>query len=218
MTTTQLTLIDGRRALELLEEAVAERGRAFIYNNDFPDDCAYMAYRRESFVDDELVPGATTEPACIIGVALSNLGIDGESLEVLTPTLPLLAGFVQAPGAVNPREYRRDPVDPKLYSHQVLRRCVPEEQPVGVGFLGYELDENATRIWWAAQVTQDSGRTWGAALDLATAVAANLGVIGLRFCIDADCPACGYPERWIDHELQAFGCNNCTYRSQEREK
>lgn len=39
---------------------------------------------------------------------------------------------------------------------------------------------------------------------------------GYRFCIDADCPCCGYPERWFDGEK--FGCSRCTYVSQERDQ
>lgn len=36
----------------------------------------------------------------------------------------------------------------------------------------------------------------------------------IRFCIDADCPNCDWPERWYDGEQ--FGCNKCEYRSAER--
>lgn len=38
----------------------------------------------------------------------------------------------------------------------------------------------------------------------------------VRFCIDEDCPSCGFPERWLDHSLGVFGCNKCDYTSTER--
>lgn len=38
----------------------------------------------------------------------------------------------------------------------------------------------------------------------------------IRICIDADCPKCGWPERWYDGER--FGCNKCEYRSAERNR
>lgn len=34
--------------------------------------------------------------------------------------------------------------------------------------------------------------------------------------IDADCPSCGYPERWFDTATELFGCPKCTYTSRER--
>lgn len=45
----------------------------------------------------------------------------------------------------------------------------------------------------------------------------------IRVCIDADCPGCGWPERWADaapdlSEIKTFGCNKCEYRSQERDR
>ena len=43
----------------------------------------------------------------------------------------------------------------------------------------------------------------------------------IRVCIDADCPNCGYPERWADvtpdlRIIHTYGCNQCTYRSNDR--
>lgn len=47
----------------------------------------------------------------------------------------------------------------------------------------------------------------------------------LRFCIDADCPGCGFPERFLVREIRPdgspgaamFGCSKCDYISQERD-
>lgn len=39
---------------------------------------------------------------------------------------------------------------------------------------------------------------------------------GLRLVIDADCPACGWPEWWFNGD--DFGCNKCDYRSRERNR
>lgn len=36
------------------------------------------------------------------------------------------------------------------------------------------------------------------------------------FCIDADCPSCGWAERTYDTATQLFGCAKCAYVSQER--
>lgn len=46
----------------------------------------------------------------------------------------------------------------------------------------------------------------------------------MRFCIDADCPGCGFPERVLIREVLPDGspgggvytCNKCDYKSQER--
>ncbi|MFF4595289.1 hypothetical protein [Amycolatopsis sp. NPDC001319] len=35
-------------------------------------------------------------------------------------------------------------------------------------------------------------------------------------CIDADCPACGWPERTLTLPQAIFGCPQCTYTSIER--
>lgn len=39
----------------------------------------------------------------------------------------------------------------------------------------------------------------------------------LRICIDANCPACDWPERWFSPERQLFGCPKCDFTSIERE-
>lgn len=47
-----------------------------------------------------------------------------------------------------------------------------------------------------------------------------------RVCIDADCPDCGWPERWADldfsrpvgEEPPIFGCSRCPYESKERNR
>ncbi|WP_020673851.1 hypothetical protein [Amycolatopsis nigrescens] len=36
-------------------------------------------------------------------------------------------------------------------------------------------------------------------------------------CIDADCPACGWPERWLSMATRLFGCPKCPYTSTERD-
>jgi hypothetical protein len=37
-----------------------------------------------------------------------------------------------------------------------------------------------------------------------------------RFAIDADCPCCGWPERYFATATRKFGCIKCTYTSDER--
>ena len=42
-----------------------------------------------------------------------------------------------------------------------------------------------------------------------------------RFAIDADCPACGWFERWAQHLVDGtvlFGCSKCSYTSAERDR
>lgn len=38
----------------------------------------------------------------------------------------------------------------------------------------------------------------------------------VRLCIDADCPQCGWGERWFEPDRQLFGCAKCDYTSKER--
>jgi hypothetical protein len=38
----------------------------------------------------------------------------------------------------------------------------------------------------------------------------------LRLAIDADCPKCGWAERWFSPSRQLFGCSKCSYTSTER--
>lgn len=64
--------IDKARALELLEQAVAERGVDYRYN--YPS-CAYV--QRDSAID------VRPHPACIVGLALSLAGVPIETLEQL---------------------------------------------------------------------------------------------------------------------------------------
>lgn len=54
--------IDGARALELLEAAVAERGADYVYPHEL---CEYTLDH---------------QPACIVGVALAKAGVDPELL------------------------------------------------------------------------------------------------------------------------------------------
>lgn len=44
----------------------------------------------------------------------------------------------------------------------------------------------------------------------------TLGGDGIRIAIDADCPGCGWPERWFDTLTRHFGCVKCSYTSDER--
>jgi hypothetical protein len=44
----------------------------------------------------------------------------------------------------------------------------------------------------------------------------TLGGNGLRMAIDANCPHCGWPERFYDTTTRHFGCIKCTYVSDER--
>jgi hypothetical protein len=39
----------------------------------------------------------------------------------------------------------------------------------------------------------------------------------VHICIDADCPSCHWPERWVSPAEQIFGCPKCPYTSHERE-
>lgn len=44
----------------------------------------------------------------------------------------------------------------------------------------------------------------------------TLGGDGLRVAVDADCPHCGWPERYFDTTTRRFGCLYCRYTSDER--
>lgn len=39
----------------------------------------------------------------------------------------------------------------------------------------------------------------------------------LHICIDADCPACGWPERWFSPDRSLFGCSKCSFTSTQRD-
>jgi len=39
----------------------------------------------------------------------------------------------------------------------------------------------------------------------------------IRLAIDADCPHCGWPERFFDTGTKTFGCRKCDYTSEERD-
>jgi hypothetical protein len=39
----------------------------------------------------------------------------------------------------------------------------------------------------------------------------------LRICIDADCPSCGWPERWFSPDRRLFGCPKCDVTSRNRD-
>ncbi|MCU1685786.1 MAG: hypothetical protein JWQ81_6525 [Amycolatopsis sp.] len=39
----------------------------------------------------------------------------------------------------------------------------------------------------------------------------------LHLCIDADCPNCGWPERWFAPATRLFGCPKCTHTSTTRD-
>ncbi|MFA8415139.1 hypothetical protein ACEPTV_33380, partial [Burkholderia pseudomallei] len=44
----------------------------------------------------------------------------------------------------------------------------------------------------------------------------QLGGDGIRIPVDANCPACGWPERVFDTITRRFGCVRCAYTSDER--
>ena len=44
----------------------------------------------------------------------------------------------------------------------------------------------------------------------------SLGGDGIRVAVDADCPACGWPERFFDTMSRRFGCIQCGHTSDER--
>lgn len=46
----------------------------------------------------------------------------------------------------------------------------------------------------------------------------------IKFCLDEDCPRCGYPEIWTEAEPRRLdagairhGCNPCGWRSDDRQ-
>lgn len=52
--------------------------------------------------------------------------------------------------------------------------------------------------------------------EMANIVRNAAGGENVRLCIDADCPNCGWAERWFDTETELFGCSKCDYTSQDR--
>lgn len=51
----------------------------------------------------------------------------------------------------------------------------------------------------------------------ATGAAAIASAEAVVIAVDADCPACRWPERTYSTETRTFGCIKCTYTSDERE-
>jgi hypothetical protein len=71
---TDVIEINKERAIELLEQAVAERGEDFVYYNAYQENYAnYGACRYQ--IDGE--------PACLVGLALAKAGVSPEGLNLL---------------------------------------------------------------------------------------------------------------------------------------
>lgn len=68
--------IDKRKAIQLLEQAVAERGEDYVYGEHFKY-CEYTSHPELANYDDMF-------PACVVGVAMVNAGIPVEVLDDIT--------------------------------------------------------------------------------------------------------------------------------------
>lgn len=72
---------------------------------------------------------------------------------------------------------------------------------------GYGMDPNAAE-WLLTAEPCDHSQAHGDQ---------RLGGEGPRIAVDADCPACGWPERVFDTITRRFGCIRCAYTSDERD-
>jgi hypothetical protein len=82
--------IDKARALQLLEEAVAERGADYVYPHQH---CDYAV--RDSAID------VAPAPACIVGVALAKAGVSIAVLETLDGSVSCAASMLRQMGTVH---------------------------------------------------------------------------------------------------------------------
>ena len=163
MTVTTFEAIGLTTALELLEKAVAARGRDYRYTDRF---CTteYVSYPK-SDTDDNGNPFEDSDRLvnCLIAEALHQHGVDTWELEELDASLPELAGFTTTTGESNRFKYN----DTHTYVHRQLFDLCDAD----LAMLGVQLTEDAARVWWAAQRVQDDNHPWGEALDKATEVA-----------------------------------------------
>ena len=160
MTVTTFEVIDVTAALDLLEKAVATRGRDYRYTDRF-DSTEYVSYSKDTTEEEEM-QGADRLVNCLIAEALHQHGVDTWELEQLSDSMPGLAGF-RTTGDANRFHY----ADTHTYVHKNLMDLGEAE----LSMLGVQLTEDAARVWWAAQRVQDDNHPWGEALDKAIEVA-----------------------------------------------
>lgn len=136
--------IDKRKAIELLEAAVAERGADYVYGDHF-NECLYASY-----VEDRAVP----VPSCIVGVAMNKLGIPADRLVDIYGTVPEVSGDFENEVGI-------------LLSENAIKvfRAAQIIQDASLsGSLYDDVHEKSTKVVKAEQ-------TWGKALEAAKAVA-----------------------------------------------
>lgn len=149
--------IDLDRALELLDEAVAERGEDYVY----PEDIA-CSYWRETC--DQI--GTLCEPGCLVGLAWNRAGISADQLAELNGGSVLTEAGFETPSYEVPTGVNRDRA-----AHFFATMELSDLGESGLVGLGFDMDEGAARVLQAAQHWQDIRKTWGEARDFAREVA-----------------------------------------------
>lgn len=66
------------------------------------------------------------------------------------------------------------------------------------------------------QIAKDLSERWPDLLRAARERFEAIGTAELWFCIDADCPNCGWAERRFSADRNVFGCSKCDYESTDR--
>jgi hypothetical protein len=170
--TTAVTeiVIDKNRALELIDQAVAERGADFCYGDLFAGPCSYTYVRFDE--DDDVVA------ACLVGVALHDAGVPIRELENLAGSALGLWGFGPDFDAIRdtwgtevPFEGEpRDPDDVPAYAATMPLADFRDK----AGALP-DCTEAAARLFLAAQLVQDRGHNWGKAREIVHKTAELLG-------------------------------------------
>ena len=135
-------VIDRDEAIALLERAVNEKGADYVYPDKI--NCLYADGNR---------------PGCIVGHALSYVGVSVDQL----------ARLDHAETYLFPVE---DGDEDEVYapSGNGIDDITDPETPVLKEVTGIKLTEDAVKVWKHAQVTQDSLKSWGEALDNAKKV------------------------------------------------
>lgn len=135
--------IDEVKALELLEAAVAERGADYTYQSEFGEGviCEYQYGGK---------------PACLVGAALHKAGVDVDTLvQMDTGVFHTEEGLEYEVGGTSISDLAAEP----------LSWDEGTELPAPLSLFDITLTKKALDMFSVAQAAQDTGNTWGAALD-----------------------------------------------------
>jgi hypothetical protein len=134
MTFPKMTITKDK-AIELLEEAVAQRGAEYVYPGEGAAQCHYFA---NSYDVSRALADKIDEPMCIVGQVLNNIGITSADLNTLDVAAE--SGYVN-----------------RVVGANGLATLINRGSDTYI-------DTDAVEAFGIAQGKQDIGENWGAAL------------------------------------------------------